>query len=84
MDINALFEAAQENVKKLPDQSNDNLLALYGLFKQATDGDISIEKPTNMFDFKGIAKYNAWETLKGVSKEKAMENYCSLVDSLQN
>ena len=84
MDIIALFEAAQENVKKLPDQSNDNLLALYGLFKQATDGDISIEKPTNMFDFKGIAKYNAWEALKGVSKEKAMENYCSLVDSLQN
>jgi len=61
MELKELFEAASTKSKSLPDQSNENLLLLYSLFKQATEGDISIEKPANMFDFKGIAKFNAWE-----------------------
>jgi diazepam-binding inhibitor (GABA receptor modulator, acyl-CoA-binding protein) len=82
MDLKALFDNAAVQSKSLPDQSNENLLLLYSLFKQATEGDVSIEKPTNLFDFKGIAKYNAWEALKGMSKEEAMQKYVDLVSTL--
>jgi diazepam-binding inhibitor (GABA receptor modulator, acyl-CoA-binding protein) len=82
MDLQQEFEQAVSSSKQLPDQSNENLLKLYGLFKQVTEGDVNIEKPANMFDFKGIAKYNAWESLKGTSKEDAMKQYIQTVKEL--
>jgi diazepam-binding inhibitor (GABA receptor modulating acyl-CoA-binding protein) len=77
-----LFEKAVIASKLLPSQSNENLLLLYSLYKQATEGDVNIEKPTNFFDFPGIAKFNAWEGLKGTTKEAAMQKYIDLVASL--
>jgi diazepam-binding inhibitor (GABA receptor modulating acyl-CoA-binding protein) len=82
MDLKAQFEEASVKSKSLPEQSNENLLKLYSLFKQSTEGDVNIEKPTNMFDFKGIAKFNAWDELKGMSKEEAMQKYIDLVKQL--
>jgi diazepam-binding inhibitor (GABA receptor modulator, acyl-CoA-binding protein) len=82
MDLKAQFEEASAKSKSLPEQSNENLLLLYSLFKQATEGEVNIEKPSNMFDFKGIAKYNAWEALMGMSKEEAMQKYIDLVKQL--
>ncbi len=82
MDLKQEFEQATLSAKGLPAQSNDVLLQLYSLFKQATEGDVNIEKPTNFFDLAGIAKYNAWETLKGMDKEAAMQKYIDLVKSL--
>jgi len=82
MDLQKEFEASVVSSKQLPNQSNENLLQLYSLYKQATEGDVNIEKPTNMFDFKGVAKYNSWEALKGTSKEEAMKKYIDLVKSL--
>lgn len=78
------FDHAVVASKLLPTQSNDTLLALYSLYKQATEGDISIEKPTNFFDFPAIAKFNAWEALKGTQKEVAEQKYIELVKSLEN
>jgi diazepam-binding inhibitor (GABA receptor modulating acyl-CoA-binding protein) len=83
MDLKQQFEEAVGSSKGLPDQSNENLLKLYSLYKQATEGDVNIEKPSNMFDFKGIAKYNAWDALRGISKEEAMQQYIDLVKSLK-
>lgn len=77
-----LFEKAVIASKLLPSQTNENLLLLYSLYKQATEGDVNIEKPTNFFDFPAIAKYNAWEGLKGTSKEDAKQKYIDLVASL--
>lgn len=77
------FDEAQINSKKLPNQSNDSLLKLYSLYKQATEGDVSGTKP-GMFDFKGAAKYEAWATKKGLSKEEAMQQYVDLVNKLGN
>lgn len=54
---------------------------LYALYKQATEGDVSGERPGG-FDFKAIAKYDAWAEIKGKSKEDAMKEYVSLVDRL--
>ncbi|HWZ21177.1 MAG TPA: acyl-CoA-binding protein [Cytophagaceae bacterium] len=82
MDLKSQFEEASVKSKSLPEQSNENLLKLYSLFKQASEGDINIEKPSNMFDFKGIAKFNAWDELKGISKEEAMQKYIDLVKQL--
>ena len=79
---NKAFENAVSRSKTLKNRpSNDILLKLYSLYKQATEGDVSGEKPGG-FDFKGAAKYNAWEAQKGKSKEDAATEYIQLVDKL--
>lgn len=35
-----------------------------------------------MMDFKGKAKYDAWDKIKGTSKEDAQKQYIALVKSL--
>lgn len=62
--------------------SNEELLELYALYKQASEGDVTGERPGG-FDFKGIAKYQAWEDKKGMAKELAMEKYVALVGTLK-
>ncbi|WP_026956857.1 acyl-CoA-binding protein [Algoriphagus vanfongensis] len=61
--------------------SNEELLQLYSLYKQATEGDNETERPGG-FDFKAAAKYNAWLNLKGKSKEEAAQSYIDLVEKL--
>ncbi|MBS2032765.1 MAG: acyl-CoA-binding protein [Deltaproteobacteria bacterium] len=76
------FARAQEKVKTLSARpSNDTLLELYALFKQATEGDVSGSRP-GMLDLKGRAKFDAWTRTKGVSKDAAMERYVALVKKL--
>ena len=75
------FEDALERVKQLPDQPPKVLLELYGLYKQATAGDVSGKRP-GMLDMKGRAKYDAWATRTGMSNDQAMDEYVSLVDRL--
>lgn len=72
--------AKSKDLTKRP--SNEELLDLYALFKQATDGDVSGDRPGG-FDFKAIAKYDAWASKKGLDKEKAMSEYVALVGKLQ-
>ena len=77
------FEQAVTRSKELPKRpSNEALLQLYGLYKQGTEGDVSGDRPGG-FDFKAIAKYDAWAELKGKTKEQAMHEYISLVAKLQ-
>lgn len=45
-------------------QSNEEKLALYSLYKQATVGDVNTTRP-GMFDMQGKAKWDAWESKKG-------------------
>ena len=78
------FEQAVADSKNLAEKpSNETLLNLYSLYKQATEGDINTDAPSNPFDFVAKAKYNAWETLKGISKENAMQQYVDLVEKLK-
>ena len=77
------FESAVARSKEFTKRpSNEELLQLYALYKQATEGDVSGERPGG-FDFKAIAKFDAWEELKGKSTEQAEQEYILLVDSLQ-
>lgn len=78
------FEQASVEVNNLTKRpSNEELLLLYAYYKQATQGDVNEEKPTG-FDFKAIAKYSAWEKIKGMSSEDAMQNYIQLVQELKS
>lgn len=82
MDLEKLFNQSVEGVRDVEKRpSNENLLKLYGLFKQATEGDVQGDRPGG-FDFKAIAKYDSWSSLRGMSKEEAMQTYIDLVDSL--
>jgi diazepam-binding inhibitor (GABA receptor modulating acyl-CoA-binding protein) len=81
-DIKAAFEQAQKDVKTLTKRpSNDDLLALYSLFKKGSDGDVSGSRP-GMLDMVGRAKYDAWAKLKGTGKDAAMQKYVDKVKSL--
>jgi diazepam-binding inhibitor (GABA receptor modulator, acyl-CoA-binding protein) len=82
MDLNNAFEEAVVKAKQLPNQSNENLLKIYSLYKQATEGDVAGDRPSNPFDFVGNAKYNAWEQLKGLSKDDAKKQYIDLIAEL--
>ena len=71
---------ASQALTKRP--SNEELLELYAFYKQSTDGDVSGDRPGG-FDFKAIAKYDAWSEKKGLSKEQAMQDYVALVAKLK-
>jgi len=76
------FKAAQERVKTLKARpSNDTLLELYSLYKQATEGDVQGKRP-GMLDPKGRAKFDAWAGRKGLAKDAAMSQYVALVERL--
>ncbi|HEU5291993.1 MAG TPA: acyl-CoA-binding protein [Cyclobacteriaceae bacterium] len=82
MELQQQFESAVARSKELTKRpSNEELLNLYGLFKQGSEGDVTGERPGG-FDFKAIAKYDAWAELKGKSKEQAMQEYIALMDRL--
>ena len=77
------FAQAQQDVNQLASRpDNDTMLKLYALFKQATKGDVSGERPSG-FDFVGAAKFDAWSAVKGTSADAAMQDYVALVTSLQ-
>ncbi len=77
------FKAAQAEVQQLSERpDNDTLLELYSFYKQATEGDVTGDKP-GPFDFKARAKYDAWEARKGMKREVAMKAYVRLVEHLQ-
>lgn len=85
MDLHQQFEQAVAESKTLSERpSNDTLLQLYSLYKQGSEGDVNIDAPSNPFDFIAKAKYEAWEALKGKSKEAAMQEYIELIAKLKS
>jgi len=83
MTINTFEEAVKESKNLNEKPANDVLLKLYALYKQATEGDVQGERPGG-FDFKGAAKYDAWEKLKGKDSEAAKQEYIEFVKALHN
>ena len=81
-DLNADFEAAVANSKKLSQRpDNTTLLKIYGLYKQATIGDVTEKKP-GFGDMIGRAKWDAWNGFKGTSSDDAKQQYIALIQSL--
>ncbi|THV07268.1 Acbp from Moniliophthora Perniciosa [Dendrothele bispora CBS 962.96] len=73
------FDTAVKIVQSLPKDgpikpSQDDQLLFYKYYKQATIGDCNTARP-GMLDFVGKAKWDAWNGVKGTSKEEAMKKY---------
>lgn len=84
MSLKEDFESAVTRSNELSERpSNEDLLLMYGLYKQATIGD-NVEKRPGGFDFKAVAKYEAWLKQKGKDKEEARKEYIALVERLSN
>ncbi len=76
------FEKAAEDVRKLTERpTNQELVDLYGYFKQATVGNCNTSQPWAI-DLKNRAKWDNWNSRKGLSKEEAEGKYIALVESL--
>jgi diazepam-binding inhibitor (GABA receptor modulating acyl-CoA-binding protein) len=76
------FEEAAKKVNTLKKKpSNDILLKLYSLYKQAKEGDVKGSRPGG-FDFAGNAKWDAWNKIKGLASEEAQKQYIALVNDL--
>lgn len=81
-DLKKLFEAAAANSKNLTERpDNATLLKIYALYKQGSLGDNTDKKP-GFGDMVGRAKWDAWNGLKGTSKDDAMQQYVDLIASL--
>jgi acyl-CoA-binding protein len=84
MELQQLFNESVALSKTLTERpDNETLLKLYSLYKQATEGDNIGDSPSNPFDFVNKAKHNAWEALKGTTKDSAMQEYIDLVKQLK-
>ena len=83
MSLQEQFDQALTDSKNLPERpDNMTLLKIYGLYKQASAGDVDGKRP-GFTDMVGRAKFDAWEGLKGTSKDEAMQQYVDLIDELK-
>ena len=75
MDNSQEFKQAASLVKKLVTQPDNDIIGqLYGLYKQATIGDINITKPSQL-DFINYSKWEAWNKYKGLDKYSSEVSY---------
>ncbi len=81
-ELETQFQSSLDDVKTLSQRpDNTTLLRLYGLFKQATVGDVRGPKP-GMMDFVKRAKYEAWSQVTGTDSDAAKRQYVDLVTGL--
>ena len=76
--MNEQFEQAAAEVQGMKKLNNEQKLQFYGLYKQASVGDVTSKRP-GMFDMVGQAKWDAWKEVQGLSKEDAKHRYIQTV-----
>jgi diazepam-binding inhibitor (GABA receptor modulating acyl-CoA-binding protein) len=82
-DLKAAFDKAVAESKTLPEKpDNMTLLKIYALYKQSTEGDVEGKRP-GFTDMVGRAKWDAWNDVKGKSRDEAMQEYVDLIESLK-
>lgn len=84
-DLKTQFDEAVNDIQNAEGDfqpSNEMKLEFYGLYKQATAGDVSGKRP-GMMDFVNRAKYDAWEKLKGTSSDDAMQQYIDKLEAVK-
>ncbi|KAI9307403.1 acyl-CoA-binding protein [Cunninghamella echinulata] len=80
------FSRALKVVRSMPINSRwqppvNDKLQLYGLYKQATEGDCTVPKPSSR-DIVRLAKWKAWDQLRHLSPVEAQKQYIILVIDL--
>ena len=82
-DLKAAFEKAVKESKELPEKpDNQTLLKIYGLYKQASEGDNAGKRP-GFTDMVGRMKFDAWAELNGKTADEAQQEYADLIESLK-
>jgi len=81
MELEQQFQEALKRSDAMPTQPPNVQLALYGLFKQATKGDVTGKRP-GMMEMRKRAKYDAWANHRGCSAVDAMRAYVAKIDEL--
>lgn len=77
------FEQAVKESRNLAERpDNMTLLKIYALYKQGSAGDVEGKRP-GFTDMVGRAKWDAWNGLKGTSKDDAMQQYVDLIEDLK-
>ena len=85
MEIASEFECVIKKLKNIDMNNTNNIsntlkLDLYKFYKQAMEGDCNIPKPYPIY-FEAYAKWVAWDSIRGMSKEDAMKEY---IDNYNN
>ena len=81
---NSEFEQAVQDIRTLIIKpTNDELLELYGLYKQATVGNNRNPSP-GILQVKESAKWSSWKSYTGKTKNWAKQEYISTVNQLLN
>ena len=85
MDLEKRFMERASSIKNRDtDISNDDLLHLYGLYKQGTIGNCDLgNQPWTMFK-EERARWNAWYKNYNMIKSDAMQKYIDKVNELMN
>ncbi|XP_022672832.1 acyl-CoA-binding domain-containing protein 5-B-like [Varroa jacobsoni] len=81
MSVEDRFNAAVQIIRNLPKNGSFQppyamQLTFYSHYKQATEGSCKGSRPS-FWDVVGRAKYDAWNGLRSMTKEEAMEKYVS-------
>ncbi|CAN1306771.1 Acyl-CoA-binding protein [Linum perenne] len=83
MGLQEEFEEYAQKALTLPEStSNENKLILYALFKQSTVGPVNTSARPGMLNMRERAKWDAWKTAEGKSKDEAMGDYITKVKQL--
>lgn len=81
MDLDEIFKRACIHAKTLKNLSEEQMLKLYGLYKQSLNGSCKMQKPY-FWDFTAKAKWESWKAVSDLSESLAKKNYIDLVKQL--
>ena len=80
-DLYAIFIQRSKDVKAAKNPSNDQKLEMYSYYKYVKEGPCTTSRP-GMFDPVARAKWDAYNKVRDISRDKVMQKYIDLVDDL--
>lgn len=82
LDLNTQLAQAQASINALTERpDNAQMLKLYALYKQSTQG-VNTKPAPGGFDFVAQAKHSAWAALEGMPQDEAKQAYIDLAKEL--
>ena len=82
-EFNTVVKSVQDTKENPIDLTTNEKLDFYKYYKQATVGDCNISEPWSI-NFEAHAKWKAWKSIQGLSKETAMEAYIELYNRVKS
>lgn len=72
------------NTSNIPKPPLKDRISLYGIYKQATEGDTNRQEPDPHLDYAAHTKWTAWKLNEGVSPNEAKKRYVRQLITLLN